>query len=236
MASNVEFRILYVTGPAMAFSLDNILYFFRTQPFPQIFDGHLTPQLIPNIDSWIQNKTQQRHSLRSFTDMMEAFADGLSHTYSVEDLVDVARRATLAARTIITTQKLADYSRVFWLESLDPSKLESVHLPGVRDNFESLRSKLGDDGFHNYLCRLLAFVTHHRPTLSPVIERLIQRLGKVSQTPVYPSTPELDIELQKAVLVAVLKKEPLAHKDVEPDIRAKLGALTYVPRGSLTGD
>lgn len=230
MASNVELKIHHVQGPVIAFSLNFDLYFLRTHPVPQIFDANLTPHVIANIDNWFQAKTQQRYSYRGFLDMMGAFAEGLKHTYSGQDLEHICRHAALAAKNFVLTERLGDYSKLYWVEVLDPIKLETVHAPAVRDKFEHLRAKLGDEEFFNNLCRLWKFASRHRPGLAAVFERLIQRLGRLPQEPRYPTTDDLDKDLQRAVLVTVLERGAAVYKGVPADIQEKMGILLHVER------
>lgn len=222
----VTFKILHVYECAVAFSIDFDTYFLRTVPFTQIFNSDMMLQSIPNIDSWFQAKTHQRYSLRSVLDMMSAYRDALDHTYSIADLEEIAKQSAIAARTHVLTERMSDYSKLYWIEITDPDKLESVHIANIREKFEFLKSKLGVDGLFNYLCRLLVFATINRRDVVPVLERLILRLEKIPGKPIYPSTEDLDKDLQTAVLTTVFNDNITMVKGVDILIQHKLRALT----------
>lgn len=220
----VDITLHSVEGRFVAFNLDFQLYFMQLEPIPKVYDEDLKPQLIPNLDSWIQAKTQQRHSFQSFKDMVTAFQIGLSKTYSARDLKDVAERATIAAKIAIM-ERMGEYGKHFWIEILDPVKLESVWVPKVREKFDELRKSLGDDEFYNYLCRLWKFAAKHRPGLVPVFARLIKRLGREPGDPHWPKTDELDADLVKAVLATVLDKGQGVYRGVPPHVQERLEIL-----------
>ncbi len=220
----VELTLHSVEGSFVAFNIDFDLWFMQTEPIPRIFDADLRPQIIPNLDSWFQAKTHQRYSLQSFKDITAAFKLGLSKSYSTNDLRSLAIKTTQAAKLALIN-RMGEYGRHYWIEILDPVKLEEVWAPRVREKFEELRKKLGDDGFHNYLCRLWKFATKHRPGLVGVFERFIKRLGREPQEPVLPQTDDLDVELCKAVLVMVLDKNIAVYRGVPEHVQQRLEVL-----------
>lgn len=220
----VDLVIQHVLGDVVAFSIDLDSYFMRLQPVPRVYDNDLKPQLIPNIDSWFQAKTQQRYSHRGFLDMVAAFRCGLARSFSGDDLRAMAAQAAVTAKFAMLEQ-LAQYRKHFWIELLDPAKLESVWAPRVREQFGELRAKLGDDDFHNYLCRLLKFATQHRPGLVKVFERLIERLGRLPQEPRYPYTADLDDQLVKTVLAGVVGRGVGFYRGVPDQLQRRLEML-----------
>jgi hypothetical protein len=221
--------INFAYGGVAAFSVGFDQFFYRSQPVPQLFDKNLQLQLVPNIDGWFQARTHQRHSYRGFLDMIAAFEAGLRHTYSLEDLQGICNRAALAAKSFILTQRMGDYGKLFWVEVLDPAKLDA-HAATIREKFGHLTKTLGEDKFYNNLCRLWKFSTHHSPKMAGIFEKFIRRLGRVPEEPSYPTSDELDKELQKSVLMAVLEREAV-YKGVPREIQEKVGALIYVQRG-----
>ncbi len=233
MSSDNDLKIHYVQNNVVAFSLGFDLYFLRCFPVPQIFNSSLTPQLIPNIDSWFQAKTQQRYSYRGFLDIVGGFVAGLGHTYSIAEIKALCVQTTLTAKKTILTELMSDYKKHFWVECLDPVKLEGMYAESVREKFDRLRQSLGDDEFYNYLCRLWKLARQYRPSIAVVFERLVDRLGRVADEPKYPDTKDLDDKLLKLVLGSVLEKVTDAHHGVSKEIQAKLEALRYVERSDL---
>lgn len=220
----VDLVLHSIDGPFVAFNIDHDLWFMRLTPIPKVYSEDLKPQLIPNLDSWFQAKTHQRYSLQTFKDAVAAFQAGLEKSYSTQDLKAVALKATIAAKAALM-ERMPEYGKHFWIEILDPVKLESVWAPQIREKFEELRAKLGDDEFHNYLCRLRKFAAKHRPGLAVVFERFITRLGRSPVEPRLPQTDDLDAELCRAVLATVLDRNIAAYKDVPAHVQERLEIL-----------
>lgn len=220
----VDLVLHSIDGPFVAFNIDHDLWFMRLEPVPRIYSEELKPQLIPNLDSWFQAKTHQQYSLQTFKQVVAAFRAGLAKSYSARDLREVAERATLAAKVALL-ERMGEYGKHFWVEVLDPVKLETVWAAQIRSKFEELRAKLGDDEFHNYLCRLWKFASKHRPGLTVVFERFINRLGREPVEPRLPQTDDLDAELCRAVLATVLDRDTASYRNVPSHVQERLEIL-----------
>lgn len=220
----VDLVLHTVDGPFVAFNLDFQLYFLRLEPIPRLYDENLKPQLIPNLDSWFQAKTHQRYSFQNFVDVVNAFKAGLSKSYSTPDLRSLVAETAVATKVALF-ERFPDYEKHYWIEALNPVKLESVWVPKIRDEFDSLRAKLGDDLFHNYLCRLVKFAERHKPGLIQVFTRFIKRLGREPIDPAMPVTVDLDVELCKAVDSAVLDRGLPRYKGVPEQVQIRLEIL-----------
>jgi hypothetical protein len=227
----VELKILLVRSDIIAFRVDLDFYYFRSLPIPQLFDADLTLQIIYNFDNWFQAKTHQRYSYRGFLDMAGAFADALNLTYSTDDINQLCGLAALAAKKFILTTKSSDYKKHYWVEMLNPVRLETVHADLVRSKFDEMRNKLGDDAFYNYLCRLWHLARAYRPTAAGIFERLICRLGRIPEEPRWPQTDALDKELVGAVLCLVCKSLNI-YKNTPPDVCRKVEVLANVERST----
>lgn len=211
-------------GQFVAFSVDGELYFAQVEPVFAIYDCNLNKQQIPNFDFWIQAKTHQRYSFQSFLDAISAFRSGLAASYSLIDL------ETLVAKTVMATRNhvlalMGRYQKVFWIEVLDPTKIESLWVPEIRAKFEYLRSKLGDNGLFDYLCRFWSFCRDHQPGSVAVFERLIARLGKQPQAPVYCPVDAVDNELAVGVIKSLNLPDFPLYKTVSADVNNKLRIL-----------
>ncbi len=220
----VDLTLHLIDGPFVAFSIDYILYIMRLEPILQLYDHNLKLQIVPNIDAWFQVQTQQRYSQRGFLDMVAAFRAGLEKSYSYNDLRALASYTTIVTKLAVI-ERLPDFKKHYWIEDLDPVQLESNLAPLVRDQFEQLRVKLGDDGFYNYLCRLWKFAIKYYPSLAPTFERLIGRLDRTPTEPHLPTTAELDQTLLKAVLTIVFERKTTAFKNVPLDIQERLDVI-----------
>lgn len=220
----VTLKINMVWRNVVAFTIDYDLYFYRMQPTPQLFDAELTPQIVYNFDTWFQAKTHQRYSLRGFTDMAEAFAAALQLTYSQEDLCGLGMDVAILTKQQTLVEQIKDYRKFYWIEILDPVKLDTKFAVLLRDKFDHFRSTLGDDQFYNNLCRFYHQAQLYNTTVAGVFERLIKRLDRIPAAPRYPATVELDNELMSVVRRQIFAKFS-PYKNVPEDIVAKLNKL-----------
>jgi hypothetical protein len=223
----VDFKIHLVRNGVAAFSINFDLYFFRSQPYPQLFNDDLTPQTIHNFDNWFQAKTHQRYSYRGFMDMVGAFEEALKISYSLDDLKALAAQAALAGKKYVLTERMSDYRRFYWIEILDPIKFDSSYAELMRDKFEHFQQTLGTATFFNHLCRFHKIARKYSQTIAGVFERLIRRLGHIPQEPSYPLTDDLDADLVKAVLGQVVGQD--VYKAVPRVIQDKIEALSHAP-------
>ncbi len=200
MNTDVQLSIHYSRDNLTVFSINLDYYFFQLLPVPKLFDDNLVPQIIPNLDSWFQAKTQLRYSYQNFLDMIIAFTDGYVHAYTHQDLEKICVEASLLAKRYILAERMGEYSKHYWVEVIDPAKVEK-YVQGIREKFDNLKTKTN---FYNYLCRFWKFTKRNCPQLTPVFEKFITRLDRVAQDPVYPRTDDLDSELLKFVIAKVL--------------------------------
>lgn len=200
--------IKYVNEDTVAFELNGEIWYLRMGPgIPRIYDSDCRRQVIPNLDSWFQSKTGHRYSYQSICDMAAAFATAMRHAYHAEDIAGIcvaACRATVSE--IFRTDFANDYRRLFWIEFLDPTRLPT-QAKAIRDNFDSLRKKLGDDDFYNYLCRLWKVCHHRDPSEAAVFEKLIKRMDRYPTDPEYPDSQGLDDKLCRHIISKLLRKD-----------------------------
>jgi hypothetical protein len=200
--------IKYVNEDTVAFELNGEIWYLRIGPgIPSLYDNCGRKQVVPNLDSWFQSKTGHRHSYQSICDMATAFATAIHYSYRVEDIVGIcvaACRTTVSE--IFKTDFANDYRRLFWVEFLDPARLPT-QAKTIRNNFDTLRDKLGDDNFYNYLCRLWKVCHYQDPSEAAVFEKLIKRMGKYPVDPSYPDSKELDDKLCRHIIGKLLRKD-----------------------------
>lgn len=220
-------KIKYVLGETIAFTINTDLYYLKTGPdYPQLFNSDLVLQIVPNIDVWLQANTQQRYSFRSICDMAEAFRCGLETAYTKQDMRIYAEMAIQAARDLLfQSERVSDYARLFWIEVMDPTRLEGSYARVLRENFDKIRTKLGDDRLYNHLCRMWRLCNFRRPSEAAVFERLIRRLGKLPQESRYPVTAELDGALKHDALLKIWGRRLPQYKTVSDAIIEKVQAL-----------
>lgn len=157
--------------------------------------------------------------------MAVAFATGLNCSYRAEDVVRVctqASRSTVAQ--VFRTELVNDYRRAYWIEILDPLRLPE-QAQSIREKFDFLRKKLGDDVFYNYLCRLWRACSLQNPNETAVFERLIQRLGRQAADPKYPDTEELDKKLCERVVGGILRRDLPQYRNIPDDIMRNVDGI-----------
>jgi hypothetical protein len=218
--------IRFVVGEITVFEIDGKLYYFRDRRgLPELFDQNLTKLIAPNLDNWLQTMTGQRYSLRGLRDMSAAFTSGLQCGISEEQARQLISNAILESKNHIFQSALAsDYARKYFIELIDPVKIEIAHLPTITKNFNKLLKTCGAAHLYNYLCRFWQLCNHHSVSTAAVFENLIRRLGKEPATPQYPITAELDNDLAAEVGRIVLKNVSLYN--VTADIVHNIKKLT----------
>jgi hypothetical protein len=186
---SIKIKIIYVLDKTAAFMLADELYYIKTvYGFPQLFDHSLKQLIIPNMDYWLQFKTQQRYTYRGLQDMIEAFADGLHHSYSREDISRICDHLYDATIDyIFKTKNVREFARLFWIEILEPEQVKKLVVK-IKNSFDEFLEKHGSDKLYNYLCRLWHFCLMHSPSEAPVLERLIQRLNRSVMEPHWPTS------------------------------------------------
>lgn len=210
-------QIKYATKDVVGFVVNSELFYLKFGPnIPQLFDESLSGLVIPNLDSWIQSKTQQRYSYQSLRDMALAFHAGISAAYNLDDV------HTLCDSTIQFTvhevnhnSLIYDYSLIYWIEILGPDQME-LYLKKIRDNFVRIRSQIGDDKLYNNLCRMYKTCLRQQPHNANVCEKLIKRLGRMPTEPSYPKTDETDQQVLLNTREAVRKSLGTHYKNI-PD-------------------
>jgi len=185
---------------------------------PALYDERLHRQTVPNLDSWFQAKTGHRYSYRTVCDMAVAFATGLNCSYRAQDVVRICTQACRQTiKHVFETEIAGEYRRNYWIEMLDPSKLP-IQAQSIRENFDRLREKLGDEVFYNHLCRLWKVCSLQNPSEAAVFERLIARMGRTAIDPHYPEVPETDQLLCQRVVGGLLRSDIPPYQNVPVDI------------------
>lgn len=212
-------QIKYATKDVVGFVVNNELFYLKFGPnIPQLFDESLSPLIVPNFDSWIQSKTQQRYSYQSLHDMAIAFYAGLSAAYNTDDLYGVCDLSAMAAIAEITKDgAIYEYSLVYWIETLGSDKME-LYIKRVRDNFDKIRHKIGDNKLYNELCRMFKTCKRHQPHNAEVCENLIKRLGRIPMNPTYPNTDDTDQQVLLSARETVKKSLGTRYKGVQDSI------------------
>lgn len=204
----VKIKIIYSHKYTAAFTIGPNLYYIKTGPdFPQLYDRDLKKLIIPNVDFWLQANTHQRHSFRNLCDMIEAFGDGINHSYNSGDLSEICGAVydkTLSY--IFKTGYARDFAGSYWIELLDENKMKKLVLK-ISQEFDVFKKKY-EDRFYDYLCRIWQFYNMHIPGESVTIERLIRKLGKTPREPIYPEVPA-----EKEIRDSIITKDVMSVLD-----------------------
>jgi hypothetical protein len=205
--------IRYVEGTVTVFEVNGELFYFNDNSnMPEMFDSQLKKMTVPNFDNWIQAKTDQRYSLRGLRDMSVAFRAGFDCSISDADAHSlVIGTVAETKRLIFHTDLATGYGRAYFIELMDPPKIEEVHVKSIVANFDKLLKACGRGKLYNYLCRFWQICNYSLPNASAVFEGFIARLKLQPSSPQYPKTSDLDNELTERVSRIVFKDVSLCH-------------------------
>jgi hypothetical protein len=221
----VSLKIIYADGQTAAFTIASELYYIKTGPdFPELFDRNLKKLIIPNTDYWLQAQTQQRYSYRGLCDMIEAFIDGIHHSYSRDDIQVVC--SAVFDKTIsyvFKTNYSQTFSRSYWIELLDERRAKGL-VEKIKNNFDKFQAKYEPDQFYDYLCRLWQFYNFYLPGESATLERLITRLGKIPGEPQYPMV-EIEHEIKDHIITRDLTSTLDQFKGVDQEIKKNVDGI-----------
>lgn len=195
--------IRYANDQVAAFQIGAEVYFIRYRNgIYEIYDAVLNQQIIPNIDYWIQNKTQQRSSLHHLIDMCSSYYEGVKATLDIKDIDKIID--DVIYKTIQAINKkgfLYEYSNVYWVEILNSQQIEDI-LEKIRDNHDKL--KPDDFGLKELLNRILLVCRYRDDHLTDICKLLMNKLG-INEASYEPDTKETDKE------VATQVKNQLQH-------------------------
>ena len=216
----MSLTINYVYKDVIAFSIDVGLFYLQRGPnITRMFDENIKLMVVPNIDSWLQAKTQQRYSYRGLCDMAAAFTDGLQHSYTSVDIERICKMVIRSTRdAIFKTDLASDFSAAYWVELMDHAKLQNF-LKILRSNFEKFKSIYNDDELYNILCRLWQFSNLHMPSEAAVFETLIRlKMQRSPRLPHYPVTSEADLVIERLVIGIIFNKTLTEFKGISNEL------------------
>lgn len=207
-----------MNGETAAFTIHSELYYIKTGPdFPKLYDRKMKKLIIPNIDHWLQAQTQQRYSFRGLRDMIQAFSDGLQHSYAREDLRRVCEHIFHVTRDyIFKTEYARYYAAAFKVELMDPKQIPKL-TKQIKNNFDDYLERFGKERFHSYLCRIWQFCNYHDPSEAAVVESLVRRLAMEVTEPKYPLV-ENEQEVKEHVITKTLGSDLTKFKGIEETI------------------
>jgi len=220
--------IKYASKDVVCFSVDDQVYYLKFGPnVPQLFDEHLVLMIIPNIDTWIQSKTQQRHSYQSLYDMSLCFYNGIQTSYNIANIDQICNLVIkLTIDEILKNGWIYEYSLIYWIEVLGPDTIEEC-LKKISLNFEIIRDKIGDHKLYNNLCRISKTCRVRQPHNSDICDKLIERLNMGSSDPVYPNTDSLDNKVSAGVKELLKKSIGIFYKGIPSNIIDNIRLLQF---------
>lgn len=197
-------EVVHADGCVAAFILDNALYYIRLD-IPKIYDENLEPLTIPNIDSWLIAKTQQKCGLSTMKIMADSFEKGVRSVFSDNEVAAIANTVVKTAiREIMQRGIIYDYSLAYWIEVLSSDMIEK-YLNMISNKFDLVVDKLGKDRLANELRRIYQVCISRQINAEHVCKSLLVRLESSIAAPIYPDTADIDSKVLKSTSAETLK-------------------------------
>ena len=214
-----DLSIKYANEGVVCFVIDGDIFYLKRHPgLPRLYDCNGTVMFLANIDSWLEVRTQQRHSYRSLCDMADAFYAGLKSSYNKSDIDNIFNNCVLTTIKEVTRKSwLYEYSLLFWVEVLGDDKI-GQYLKSLRDNFDSIASKIGTKALSNDLTRIMRACVYRHSRNADICEKLLTRLGKIASDPIYPDTTKIDSEVLMSTRESAGKSLGYFYKDIPNEV------------------
>lgn len=197
-------KIVYATDAVIVLRIeDGPLWYIKTYAnYPELYNDRLERQHL-DIDVWIGGQTRGPYTYNSILELAEAFKTGINAAYTKRDVEFLVRSICISTISLIFRQGYSSkYAAQYWVE-LSTTKDFSAFVTKVREEFDVLRARLGDDKFYNYLCRMQKTATVVSPSEAATFEKMIARLDRTTGNPTYPNTDQLDNAVADEVLAYV---------------------------------
>lgn len=161
------------------FSLDDLLpYYLIVDAIPRLFDSFGTSVWVVNIDDWFQVHTEQRYSYRGVQDMAVSFANGMRLTYSLNDVIECAKETSIiTADFILDSDLTSEYVANYNIELCSLRDIGEA-IDDIRKHWDEYYSR-PNDWLYYLLCRWWKYCSIRRLGQVAIIERLIERLGRM---------------------------------------------------------
>lgn len=210
-------EIIWAFDRIIYFKIDSEFYYLYDQSgIWHILDADYKQLNIPNIDNWIESKTHKRYSLRTLQDMGKAFYSGVKTAYDIDEIRALCQKVSLyTIRKIMRSDFVYRYSLQYWIETLEQEDVEK-YLKLLRDNFEAIKSKVGELKLYNELCRIFKICQIRQLYGSDICLALINKLGKMVADPKYPNTDTMDKDIIEEVVGLVFQMLSSQRKNM-PD-------------------
>lgn len=194
-------RIIYATGSVIVLRIgDGPLWYIKTYAnYPELYNDKLERQHC-DVDIWIAGETRGPYSYNSILELAAAFRSGVESAYTRQDLESLVKLICVSTIALIFRKGYSSkYASQYWVELATPKDF-AAFVTKVREEFDMLRTRLGDDKLYNYLCRLHQTSIIVSPSETATFEKMIARLDRAPGVPVYPNTDQLDNAVADEVL------------------------------------
>lgn len=145
-----EIRIIYAEPPELiVFSIKphNSFYTLKhkstaIEKSDILLDSDGNNMNVANIDEWVRLHTSNNHSVTTLSDLAEAFKDGYSKAYGIEDILDCGQIVFHIIKDLLYYGGYASkYADVFDIESIPASLLRERLRDEVRNSHENISPK-----------------------------------------------------------------------------------------------
>lgn len=192
-------EIEFSNGRIAALRLDGELYFIRLDVhIPEVYDRYCNKLTIPNINTWINNKTHQQYDFFHILDLCDAFRKGyMSSVMNRNPEQYVLSLIKRILRTLFTSGLAYRYVNDYWIECTDPTKLSAKIISPIMKKYDLLIKKLGKSTFEDYANRIRRIST---AASSTSVDKMFERLRLEIRDPLYPDTDELDRQFAAIIM------------------------------------
>lgn len=209
--------IKYSNDNVIVIDISEGIYLIKLSDIPKIYNIELNIVEYKNINYWLKKRTN--FTYEQILMMADAYRDGINNGYSLKDIKLISRMMISATRdAIFKTDFVIELSSIYWIELMDIDKLNKF-IQTVRNNWDRLLEKYGEDELYNVMCRLWQFCNTCYPDKAHVFESIIRnRLRKIPKLPEYPNCDEIDYEIETIVFGIVFDNRYGEFKNVDNKI------------------
>jgi ATP-dependent exoDNAse (exonuclease V) beta subunit len=188
-------EILFSNERAAAIRLNGELYYIHLDVYmPEIFDENCNKLTISNIDTWVNNKTRQKHNYPQIIELCKAYHKGYVASLANRDpdkfLESLVQKIV---KTLFTSELASKYVNEYWIECTTSNKIGTRLIAPIIKKYDFLKQKLSIEVLEDYVNRIRKIANSN--TESHSVTKMFTILKFKVKEPNYPNTSDLDHKL-----------------------------------------